>query len=677
MNSSKDRKTNYKGSSDHLKKKFNIHKIVNFRLNVFIGICVILAAVLIFRMYKIQILDASHYEALYEKYQTPDDKYDTKRGGMFDRNNVSLVSSKGVNNIVYVKPKTGLKDSEQWQIAQNFAESFDLEFTLTERESKDAWLYLRKKKNDPSTHPITEEEMAQLKADKATDAEINAFERSKITDEMLADLSEFEKESFKVYLLMRTIESNNTAIIHKDASVEDIAFLAEHQSLLPGFSSQITWEREYNDDYGLNSIYGKIGPSSVEKSAFYNALNYGYNDAVGISGLEYQYESLLKGVKSVYTHDPVTKELQLVKEGSPGNDLRLSIDSELQAFLEEEIIKQLESDRNNNRRRFSKEMHAIITNPNNGDILAMAAMVRADDGTYYNDPQLTMIKSSPLGSVVKPATIYMGQNEGAIKPGQVFLDKEMYIKGTPVRRSYRNLGALDDIGAIQMSSNIYMFYTTIALAGSQYVPNGPLIFEDLDSLMGMMRNYYSRFGLGVVTGVDYPFEAVGYKGDNVNPGLALEFSIGQYDNYTAMQLSQYVNTLANRGYRLRPRLVLEAKDISTGRVVYENPVEILDTIDNPEILDRPLEGMRRCSAFGNCNGFTTPGISSAGKTGTAQLHSQGVAMKNHNFIAFAPFEEPEVAIACIHPDAFTDDVTDGLVNQCALLSKRIVENYLK
>lgn len=671
MNLFKKNKANYKGSSDHLKKKFNVHKIVNFRMQIFIGICVFLASVLIYRLYVIQVVDAAHFQALYEKYQTPDDKYNTKRGDFLDRNGVELLSSKGVNNIVYA-PEKSLKDTERWDTAERFAIKFDMEFTLTEREMKDLWLRFNK-----DVELFTEEEVQQHKKDKLKTSEIDRLKRDKITEEMLSSLSEQDQETFKVYLLMGNKEENSTAVIYEDASVEDILYLAENQDQFLGFSSQITWEREINNDYGLSSIFGRIGQAQVEKAPYYQALNYAMNDVVGISGLEYQYEEILRGNKSVYSRNNENNDYVQISEGRPGYDLKLAIDTELQSFLEEELVRQLESIKNVPIRKYSNEMHAVVTDPRTGDVLAIAAMVRKDDGTYYNDPQRVLFDAHTVGSVVKPATVYMGLNEGAITPGTVFNDQPMYIKGTAPRHSYANLGRLNDIEAIQHSSNVYMFYTTIALAKSQYIPNGPLIFNDLDGTMRMMRNYYSQFGLGVMTGIDYPREIVGFKGNTSNSGLALEFSIGQYDSYTAMQLNQFVSTLANNGYRLKPRLVLEAGDFKAGRVVYQNPVEILNTLDNKEALSRVREGMRRCSDYNNCNGFSNGGISSAGKTGTAQVTYNGMAMSNHNFIAFSPFENPEIAISCIQPNAFIDNGAGGNLNHCGVLSGKIVQNYFK
>src|SRR5690606_31853900 len=74
------------------------------------------------------------------------------------------------------------------------------------------------------------------------------------------------------------------------------------------------------------------------------------------------------------------------------------------------------------------------------------------------------------------------------------------------------------------------------------------------------RRYFQQFGLGTETGVDYPYEATGFEGTNPMAGNLLDFAIGQYDTYTALQLAQYVSTIANDGYRVRPRFLKEIRE---------------------------------------------------------------------------------------------------------------------
>src|SRR5699024_12212107 len=81
-----------------------------------------------------------------------------------------------------------------------------------------------------------------------------------------------------------------------------------------------------------------------------------------------------------------------------------------------------------------------------------------------------------------------------------------------------------------------------------------------------MRNYYRQFGLGTETGVDYPFESTGNEGPvEHNPGLLMDFAIDQYDTLTTLQLGQYVSTIANDGYRVRPHFLKEAREPSSSK----------------------------------------------------------------------------------------------------------------
>jgi cell division protein FtsI/penicillin-binding protein 2 len=85
--------------------------------------------------------------------------------------------------------------------------------------------------------------------------------------------------------------------------------------------------------------------------------------------------------------------------------------------------------------------------------------------------------------------------------------------------------------------------------------------NNLDYAFKTYRDMLASFGLGVKTGIDLPVESLGYSGTSKLPGHLLDFSIGQYDTYTPIQLSQYINTIANGGKRLKPFLLKEVKRV--------------------------------------------------------------------------------------------------------------------
>ena len=149
----------------------------------------------------------------------------------------------------------------------------------------------------------------------------------------------------------------------------------------------------------------------------------------------------------------------------------------------------------------------------------------------------------------------VGYNTGAITPGEYQVDECIKIAGTPQKCSWKTLGRINDIDALALSSNVYQFKTAMKVAGATYAYNQPLVINE--EAFDIYRNTFKEFGLGVETEIDLPVESLGYTSNNKAPGLLLDFVMGQYDTYTAIQLSQYISTIANGGSRLQPHLLKE------------------------------------------------------------------------------------------------------------------------
>jgi cell division protein FtsI/penicillin-binding protein 2 len=316
--------------------------------------------------------------------------------------------------------------------------------------------------------------------------------------------------------------------------------------------------------------------------------------------------------------------------------------------------------------RFLTDAIAVVINPQTGELLAVSGQTYdRDEGESSNAEFKALYDGHRPGSIIKGATMLAGYESGIISPGTTFLDRPIDIAGTPTKGSWTRLGTVNDYTAISRSSNVYMFYIALKMGGEHRhpFPDGSTVNFDTSAFQEM-RNYFQQFGLGASTGIDYPFESTGYVGPVRNdPGLLMDFAIGQYDTYTAMQMAQYVATIANDGYRVRPHFLKEARnpvasEDELGSVYRSVNTEVLNRIQmDQSYIDRVQEGFRRAFQYSEGTGsghWMDKDYNPAGKTGTAEneVYDDGVKLADTNnlsLVGYAPYDDPEVAFAVIAP----------------------------
>src|SRR5699024_332487 len=265
-----------------------------------------------------------------------------------------------------------------------------------------------------------------------------------------------KKELDKAYELTPEVIKN------KDIPMEEYARIAEHLTELPGINATTDWERKYLYKDTLKSVIGSITSKEqgipAEQEKYYLTRGYNRNDRVGKSGLEEEYEDLLRGRKEVIRYtttksgDVIGSDIAV--EGERGKDLVLSMDMEFQEKVDEILLKELKSAKGSN--PFLEDVLAVAMNPKTGDILALSGFhYNKEENEYQNMPHKTVYDAHEPGSSVKCATVLAGLQSGVISPGQVFYDRPIVIKGTPSKASYQSLGAVNDITALKRSSNVY------------------------------------------------------------------------------------------------------------------------------------------------------------------------------------------------------------------------------
>ncbi|MBQ9987256.1 MAG: penicillin-binding protein 2 [Erysipelotrichales bacterium] len=655
------------GSSDVLRKLTNFNEISDKRLKTMMIVILCCFLVIAFHLINLQVYQQDDYIVKLEKYNQTYQKVSPPRGQIYDRNYELIVENIPLLNITYT-PARGITNEEEWEMARMLVEQFELSLdSYTLRDMKDAYIKLYPQE---TAALITESEMSAYYNKLLTDNDIYTMKLERITQEDIDKEDEIDILAGIIKIGMDNATSVSPSIILEDVEYEKAVYIAEHKEVFKGFDNSYDWQRNYVYGDTLRSVLGKVSTSKQglpsESKTYLTALGYALNERVGTSGIEQQYEELLKG-EYMYidqSYDTLTGlPIQVIyDEGEKGHDLLLSLDLDLQLEVEEIVSNTLLEASNNAYRKYLDEMYIVMMDPVTGEVLCMVGKEKTSDNEIIDKSYGTYMDLGAVvpGSVVKGATVYMGLTEGLIQKNEYILDAPLYFRATPVKKSWRNFGMITEIDALKWSSNVYMFHIAMRLADTSYIENGPLYMKDLYGSFDIMRKYFRSFGLGTITGIDLPGESIGYIGRPTENGHLLDYSIGQFDTYTVLQLAQYVSTIANDGKKVTPHILVEAYETGTQEVVYTYPVEVQNVLEDQEALKQVQKGLRECVASGYCASYLSS-VSEpvAAKSGTAEAYftneeGEYISSPNSSFIAYAPYDEPEVAIACAAPHAWND-----------------------
>ncbi|WP_257132365.1 peptidoglycan D,D-transpeptidase FtsI family protein [Bacillus wiedmannii] len=642
---------------------------------------------MIIQLGKVQIFDGETYKNEVEKRENATVSLSVPRGKIFDREGNPVVDNTSLRTITYTKMK-GVKSEDILKTARQLADIIEMPqediAKLTETDKKDFWMQLNPKLAE---NLVSKKEIDTFRekdiSGKKLDKKIEELKRKRVTDKNLQELTEKDIKVLAIKSKMTSGYQMAPQIIKKDVSEKEFTIISEGLANLPGVDVSVDWERVYVNDGLFRSVLGNVSNSDEglpsERLDYYLVRDYSRNDRVGKSYIEQQYEDVLHGtkkeVRSVADKQGNTIRTEIVSEGKSGKNLTLTIDMELQKKVEESIEKILKTYKGSE--SMLDRAFVVMMNPKNGQVLSMAGkrLVEKDGKTEVEDYALgTMTSSYELGSTVKGATVLTGFETKAIKPSTYFYDAPMKFKGTKEKKSWKEFGNIDDLRALQVSSNVYMFHTALKIAGVDYVKNSSLNIKQ--EYFDKMRYYFRQFGLGVPTGIDLPNETAGQIGKKDNqPGFLLDYSIGQYDTYTPLQLVQYISTIANGGYRMKPQIVQEVREQTSqkdeiGKVVHAVEPIVLNKIDmKEEYINQVKEGFRKVFQEGDGTGvraFQKASYKPAGKTGTAQTvyggesdigrNEKGERRECYNLTlaGYAPYDNPEVSFSVVVPWVIND-----------------------
>ena len=668
----------------------HLDEIMNRRFGLIIVLLISIYLVIGCRLFNLQILKNSEYnDKLAMATEKTIESTSAPRGRIYDRNHKLLVDNEGIKTIYY-KKQNGITTKEEIELAYEVSNNIDIDYSkIYDNKLKD---FYYKSHYKECRKKITDEEWDLYNKRKLNDKDIDKLIYERLDDE-ISEYTDSDKKAAYIYYLMNKGYSYAEKVI-KNSDVTDVeyAYISENIDNLKGFNTKLDWERVYLYGDTFKSILGNVSsntqgiPSELSKE--YLKRGYTLDDRVGISYLEYQYEDYLRGTKAKYRLLS-DNSYELVSEGKRGNDIVLTIDIELQKYLEEVLSNEVLNAKGEPGTQYYNRSFAIVSDPNTGEILAMAGKQAVLKDGYYQivdyTPGIVTLPVTP-GSVVKGASMMVGYKYGAIDIGTVLNDECIKIKDTPLKCSWQTMGSIDDVYALQNSSNVYQYKIAIKVGNGSYEYNQGLALDE--SAFDKYREMYAEFGLGEKTGIDLPVESLGFMGKSRLPGHLLDFSIGQYDTYTPIQLSQYINTIANNGVRLKPYLLKEVYKPSDsgdtfGSLIYKANVTELGKLSvEKKYIDRVREGFSAVVTKGLGYGYMGNYTNSAGKTGTSQsfIDTDGDGKVDtetitSSFVGYSPSDNPKMSIVVVSPDiSVPDSTTYGVTRN---ISAQVVNKYFE
>ncbi|NSP82174.1 penicillin-binding protein 2 [Enterococcus faecalis] len=691
------------------KSQRGIKLYIPSRLHLLFFVIFTLFVSLIVRLGYLQIVEGEEFNKKITANSSLQITTPSPRGQIYDSQGKVLVSNKANLAITYTRGKN-IEGKDILPIANKVNELINVPVdpNLTDRDKKDYWL-ANPENLKAAQARLTDQDKEDEKGNKITDeGTLYAKAVEKVTPEEIA-FDDRTLQAVTIFKRMNAASQMNTVFIKNEGVTEgEIATIGEHTAEISGVSTGTDWTRDYSQSGALRSLLGTVSTEKqglpAEEVDEYLKKGYARNDRVGTSYLEKQYEDVLQGKKAksevVLDNNGKIVSQTPISKGEKGSNLKLTIDSNFQNKVDE-ILQRNYSQIVKTIGPYSENAYVVAMNPQTGAILAMSGVSHdLQTGEVTPNPLGPILNFEVPGSVVKAGTLTAGYEAKVLQGNDTLLDEPIILAGTNPKSSWWNSGGrnaqmqLTAEQALEYSSNAYMMKVVFKLMGVNYYPNMVFPYEiGDDKVFKELRNAYAEYGMGIKTGIDLPGESPGYVNkDFKDPaeapkgGNLLDLSFGQYDNYTPLQLAQYVSTVANNGIRVQPHVVEgiygNDENGALGKILKEIEPKVLNKVNISEdqigILQQGFYNVvNGTSQFTTAPGLKSDKFSIAAKTGTAETQAtdaNGVVHTtvNSNLVAYAPYENPEIAISVVLPHLNDEE---SKPNQT--IAKEVLEAYME
>ena len=609
-------------------------------------------------LYDAQILHGSENRARSISSNATSEVVPASRGIITDRNGKVLVSNRLAYTLVF--DRSGFTDDASLndailrliRLCQETGTAWNDTLPIAQTGS---FLRYTNDRSESFTQYLEKNKLTATAAGRQLIAEMRALYH---VDESLS-----EKDARLVIGVRYELHSRDSYTFAEDVSSEVLSLITDGR--YEGVSIRTASARVYNTTLAAH-ILGTIGPiwqeewSSNEKTGYVGYADKGYsmNDLVGKDGVEKAFEEYLRGTdgRRLITTDEdgkLTGELY-TREPQPGGTVALTLDIDLQADVERALAQTITGmiDEDSNERGGA----AAVVSVGSGEVLALASYPTYDLSTFNEDYEdLVADERLPMfnratqgtyapGSTFKMCTAVAALESGIITPSSIIQDRGIYTyyrDPQPMCWVYRQGGSthgrINVTQAITVSCN-YFFYEVGRLTG----------IRTLDS-------YASQFGLGQSTGIEIGDssgvlaspEWADSHNQEWTDGQTITAAIGQsYNLFTPLQLANYIATLVGGGEHYQAHLLKNVKEYDNSRLLYVYDDEPLNTVEmSDSTVEAVTKGMHELTVSGGVAfAFRDCVVSAGAKTGSAQV---GTDIANGVFVAYAPYEDPEIAVAIV------------------------------
>jgi penicillin-binding protein 2 len=443
----------------------------------------------------------------------------------------------------------------------------------------------------------------------------------------------------------------------------DVALLLQTKSSeYPGIRADVGALRKYDEPLALSHVVGYVGKLTAEEAEEHP--DYELTDIIGKSGLEQSLEEYVRGINGAQNVevDALGQIVNVLATEQPtaGSDVVLGLDAGLQKKLYESLLAAATAGK--------KRAAAVAIDPRTGEVLAYVSIPGYDVNEFakgikpkrleelFEDPNQPLFNRpisgtySP-GSTFKPFVATGALESGVIDTSTTFNDSGAITVGGQIFRGWKpgGHGVVDVFDAIANSVNGFFF----SIGGG---------YGDIDGIgISGIGKFAKAFGFGEPTGIDLPGEQKGliptpewkelnynepwYLGDTYNASIGQGFVL-----VTPLQLANATAAVANGGTLWWPHFaksVLKA-DGSSSEIA---PRVLNDNIASSSTINSVRQGMRQTVTAGTAKQLDSLPVQAAGKTGTAQFGGAGSKETHAWFTAFAPFDEPTIALAVLVEEA--------------------------